>query len=479
MFELSEGDVLEELRKLDPNSIDALVTDPPSGIAFMGKAWDDLKDYQARTGRGKLLNSFRRMQLLTPKDIGFLTFTVDWAWETIKVLKPGAHGLVWALPRTADLTQMGLRIAGFDIKDTIVHLFGQGMPKGGSVGKMIDKKLGKKRKVIGEGPFASRRPRADHNVQGVTFADDAYVRPAGHEVTAPASHEAKQWEGWASTLKPAAENWILVRKPFKGTMTNNVLKHGVGALHINACRIATSGQSGRWPANAVLSHHEECVLKGTKKVRSRGERKGGPGLTSGVVYAQDAHTKKMLQSSHAGFAAPDGKETVEDWDCHPECAVRLLDEQSGDCGQTGGCRTTTKPKQNTYSGGWTGNVNSTRPNDKGTAARFFYTAKAPKKEKLLYCAKCNVVEPASKANKHAKHKKDVTRHPTQKSIALMKWLVRLVCPQKGTVLDPFMGSGTTGVATLKEGANFKGIEKEHAHFRVAQKRLQKQQNKTP
>jgi len=633
-FQLYHGDSLDVLRTLEADSIDSLVTDPPAGIAFMSKKWDDLKSFQARTRRSRLIRTLRTMRILPMGYIGFVMFTVDWAFEVIRVLKPGAHGLIWALPRTADLTQMGLRMAGFEIRDVVVHLNGQGMPKGGSVGKMIDKRLGREREILGykDGTYPTMP-----GFGGETYRDT--LDRTRVEVTKPASQEAQQWEGWSSNLKPAAEYWILVRKPIgESTLVDNVLKWGVGALNIDGCRLGDTGggnkcdhrdengnclghetttyrktyhgpkyDAGRWPPNAMFSHLPECERVGTKRVKStkgeadytptgkqgsttvtrnvktgahHGDEDGmetveawdcAPGCPVAELDEQSGHSKRrrgligprkgefctgkgfdlkpsvrghddeggasrffptfpsgeepkgrwpanavlshlpecelvgtkivgsgeakfyeedtvLGENVHEGYKRPNksmythkekgqlqsrGQETVEDWNCAPGCPVAELDKQSGDRPVSGRARSGDRHTGASagYGGGWGEAGERALPNDSGGASRFFYTAKVSRGEKHFYCPECDLVGPLEKAQEHDDHSKQVARHPTQKSIALMRWMTRLITPQGGTVLDVFMGSGTTGVAAMREGANFIGIEREKSHYKVSEYRI--------
>ena len=257
MITLIQGDCLEELAKLAPESVDAVVTDPPAGISFMGHDWDG--DKGGRDGW-----------------VGWLTRVMR---ECLRVLKPGGHSLVWALPRTSHWTATAVEDAGFEIRDVVTHLFGTGFPKSLDVGKAIDKQLGAEREVIGPNP--NGRPN-------MVRVEASVLQPrVDAPLTAPATPEAKQWQGWGTALKPAGEHWILARKPLVGTVAANVLQFGTGGINVEGCRTDTQprltgtvnphaisgtgnayGQdlrtdrqqrydanppSGRWPANVVLS----------------------------------------------------------------------------------------------------------------------------------------------------------------------------------------------------------------------------------
>jgi hypothetical protein len=213
---LYHGDCLEVLKSLPDCSVDSVVTDPPAGINFMGREWD-----QAKFGRDRW---------------------IDWLEERMRecfrVLKPGGHALVWALPRTSHWTATACEDAGFEIRDRVAHIFGTGFPKNMDVSKAIDKAAGAKREVIGKGK--GRTGEAAQPNGGSLHSDDSYQWPGDFDITAPATPEAAQWEGWGTALKPACEDWWLCRKPLEGTVAANVLKYGTGGLNIDACRVPTS-----------------------------------------------------------------------------------------------------------------------------------------------------------------------------------------------------------------------------------------------
>lgn len=323
---LINGDCLESLKKIPDNSIDSMVTDPPAGIAFMGKSWD--------------------------KDKGGRDLWIRWLesimTESFRTLKPGAHILVWAIPRTSHWTATAIENAQFEIRDVVTHIFGSGFPKSHNIGKKI-----------------------------------------------------KEFEGWGTALKPASEHWILARKPLsEKTIAANVLEHGTGGINIDASRIKAGQNDGRFPANLVLSHKPGCKQIGTKE---------GKGYT--INRFTDGAKPFGNGAGHPYKVEDQGPETIAVWECDDNCAVKQLGEEN----------------------------------------RFFYCAKASKKEKTLN----NTIE---------------NKHPTVKSLKLMKYLINLVTPPSGVVLDPFMGSGTTGQAALEGGFGFVGIELEAESYEICKKR---------
>lgn len=618
------GDCLDQLKNLSPNSVDSLITDPPAGIAFMGNEWD--KDKGGRTQ--------------------WITWMTEVMKECLRVLKPGAHGLVWAIPRTSHWTATALEDAGFEVRDVVTHLFGSGFPKSLDISKAIDKAAGAEREIVGY-----------RNESGPDFSDPQFIEQGSMmratdakrtqiPITEPSTSEAKQWQGWGTSLKPASERWILVKKPniydldvsnkligellcrmssarfaakvstlnqadsqsaqtqdfaqwlvdaltilssteqselmdmfsspemgltflnigllwsgildvlsshgnmfttetktsltielktlnsflsmtiqesiileemiqsgqepsvgtatrllsasyqrlrsiltlivqssatmpagskasliqnlqqhetviqtapssedyilirkplSEKTVAANVLKHGTGGINIDASRIdgkprATHGDrnirtqdnlngrynggmplgeypvaTGRFPANLILSHNPDCVEVGTKKV--------GSGKSGLVEYSRPdikGNNFNRADKKQKSMGMAYGTETVAAWECTEGCEIAELDKQSS----------------------------KLTSNDSGGASRFFYCAKASKKDKGV----------------------DNT-HPTVKSSTLMSYLIKMITPPHGIVLDPFMGSGSTGVAAFSNEFKFIGIEKEAQYILIAHSRI--------
>lgn len=329
-FGLIQGDAAELLPDIPSSSVDSLVTDPPSGIGFMAKDWDMNKG-----GRGPW--------------VAWLSGILK---ECFRILKPGAHALIWALPRTSHWTMSAVEDSGFEIRDVITHLFGTGYPKNKDISARIDSAKKVPRIVVGQQTRKVYPP-------GVVLAG-RQARTVTRPLTIATSPEAKQWSGWGTALKPSGENWVLARKPLQGRIEDNILRHGTGGLNIEASKV--EGKS--WPMNTVFSHHPECT----------------PGK------------------------------------CGIWCPVEGLRIQHPE------------------------------------ADNFFYTSKPSMKEKTS----------DGEIENH---------HCTVKSVELMRYLCRLITPPAGIILDPFTGSGTTGVAALQEGFSFFGIEQEGDYFATAQKRL--------
>lgn len=402
---LLNGDCLEQLKQFPADSIDSLITDPPAGISFMNKEWDDNKG-----GRKQW--------------IAWMTLVMT---EVLRVLKPGAHGLVWALPRTSHWTATALEEAGFEVRDVVTHLFGQGFPKSLDVSKAIDKAAGTRGEIIEQRKAGITNGLSKSRVsQGarptVTVSDGA--------IRAPSTDAAKQWQGWGTALKPASEHWILVRKPCsEKTVAANVLRWGTGALNIDISRIESPGHPG--------VHHAGSSASGSLNWNA-GEKVD----SSKEYYTPKGRFPANLVLSHSEFCTEES--------CDLGCAISALNAQSGilqkrgNKGPSVGYSDRGFIKQGTPSG------SEYNRDDTGGAARFFYCAKISKSERG-----------------------EGNTHPTVKPKKLMTYLIRMITPPGGVVLDPFMGSGSTGVACAEAGFDFIGIEKELEYFIVAGKRINK------
>ncbi|HEY3363890.1 MAG TPA: DNA methyltransferase [Symbiobacteriaceae bacterium] len=557
---------------LPPESFDSLVTDPPAGVSFMGKAWDSHSKYVPKSEKGRAVLESLQVLALEPWEAGFVAFTADWATEALRLLKPGAYGVVWALPRTADLTGLGLRAAGFEIRNSIQHLFGSGFPKSLDVSKAIDfmlftewlmehrpkairwaKRLWTsvpkdrwawkwcviattvwgppvgKRFVIG---FREQR-NPYIGSDGLQFQSAPDYAGQQEAITAPGSPEAAKWEGFGTDIKPSQEQWLLVRKPpSEDTVAENLLKHGVGALNIDGCRIKTQpGESldggrtssdsdgwdrpwkhdeeameaanerigrnvakaeslGRFPANLVLTHHADCRRAGTKTVKggSGWAQTGGSTSKGGILNPdQPIGTRKW----DGDRADENGMETVEAWECAGGCPVLELDRQSGQSASRKGQPRASAQPGNGYGMTHTG----AEYEDQGGASRFFpqfawepediqtaiflYAAKASRSERNRGCEALEEKPlnwssgEANPGTFQAEGTKRAARnfHPTIKSVGLMRWLVRLVTPPGGKPLDPFGGSGTTAKAAEAEGFDCTLIERDPDYVRIAKARV--------
>lgn len=382
-MKLMLGNCLDKLKELDDNSVDSVVTDPPYGLSFMGKKWD--YDVPA-------VNIWK---------------------ECFRVLKPGGHLLAFAGTRTQHRMAVNIEDAGFEIRDMIAWVYGSGFPKSHNISKAIDKMAGAEREVVGDSPWANRTPNGCVGIRGNQF-------PKEKKITAPATPEAKQWDGWGTALKPALEPITVARKPVaEKSIAENVLKYGTGAINIDESRVET----GRFPANLIHDGSDEVV---DLFPESNSARVGNPN-----------NPKRGTNHTATSYGLGDGK-TTHDF------------------------------------------------RDQGSAARFFYCAKASKsdrnegldtfKSKIPAAAEFrpNHTEKAANGedgNPYGRWSETKNIHPTVKPTDLMKYLIRLVTPKDGVVLDPFMGSGSTGKAAKIEGFDFIGIELDEEYFQIAQARI--------
>jgi DNA modification methylase len=349
MTTLHLGDCLEVMRTLPDCSVHAIVTDPPYGLAFMGKRWD------------------------------YDVPSVEVWGECLRVLKPGGHLLAFAGTRTQHRMAVRIEDAGFEIRDMIAWVYGSGFPKSLDVSKAIDKAAGAEREVVGS--KLGRPGMAKDGSNQRQWAAEALLgekRLLSTDITAPATPEAQQWAGWGTALKPALEPITMARKPLAGTVAANVLEHGTGALNVDGCRV---GISKEVPASVSRKAPANCYGKYAEA-----------GETPGIGGHDPNLGRWPANLIHDGSDEP----------------AKLL----------------------------------------GDAARFFYTAKASRADRG-----------------HGNN------HPTVKPLDLMAYLCRLVTPPGGTVLDPFMGSGTTIKAALSEGFDAIGIERDPAYYAIAQERL--------
>jgi site-specific DNA-methyltransferase (adenine-specific) len=338
--------------------------------------------------------------------------------ECKRVMKPGAHGLVWALPRTSHWTATALEEAGFEIRDVVTHLFGSGFPKSLDVSKAIDKAAGASRVAIGKNPN-HRQAEDVCTMLGNPHTGDG-------SITAPATDAAKQWQGFGTALKPASEHWILIRKPLsEKTVAANVLKWGTGALNIDGSRVATQDN-----------------LNGG----AYAETKGRKNATYGKLDYEAGQYKQPQGRFPANliFSCPC------DSDSHMlGCAVGELDRQSGQS------KSSNAPRNNKNTG-WKcsspPSIQESPHSDSGGASRFFYVAKVSaaernaglegmQKKRIDRYGECG--QGATPQQTPRQTREETNHHPTVKPQKLMRYLIRMATPPGGTVLDPFMGSGRT------------------------------------
>lgn len=428
--------------------VDSIVTDPPAGIGFMGVGWDTFATPKGTNGHDRAVSFDRvggnhhavnpqdKVRTLRSEGAKFRAAMTAMFLEIGTHLKPGGHAFVWALPRTSHWTATALEDAGFEIRDVVVHLFGSGFPKSLDVGKAIDKAArgcpqgGPDPESPNHGRFKGGTLKADHATgRGFGAGGSAFLESGAYVDSAKS--EDTPWSGWGTALKPASEHWILARKPLsEPTVAANVLTHGVGGINVDGCRVGmTEEDDGR---------------------RVRHTR-----VQFGASFRDDNWTPPPI-SENGGNVAGRWPANV----CLDPEAAALLDEQSGtlsshDTRDDGSYYEHNRP--GAVGAFAHGNSRQKRPSgrgDTGGASRFFYCAKPSTSERNAGLA------PGERGD-----------HPTVKSIALMRWLCRLITPPGGTVLDCFMGSGTTGCAAVLEGFNFIGIERDAHYIDLARRRI--------
>jgi site-specific DNA-methyltransferase (adenine-specific) len=454
---LLNGDCLEEMKKLEDNSVDSIVTDPPYGlgkepdIREVMSNWIE-KDFHKEYGGGFMGKEWD----------SFVPSPIYWK-ECLRVLKPGGHILCFAGTRTQDLMSISLRFAGFEIRDTIMFVHAQGFPKSLNIGLEIEKKLS-------DNPIQKiERIREDGRTTGNRNTSCSFnhspINLAYPEIKLDL---AKQHEGFGTNLKPAYEPIIIARKKIsESTIVENVLKYGCGGINIDGCRISLgedkpySYPNGR-KGNAIFNKE---------------------GLSKNLYIPLEGNIKGRWPSN---FIIDDSEEVMQLFPHTKSGAIKkhhIFHESENNC--MSGKNYERTPKKE-YSG------------DDGSAARFFYCAKASQKDrnegcenlnntryqagnysKSPICKTCN--KTLNGTNNHSNCSGEVyygkneqtkgNNHPTVKSTELMQYLVRLVTPPKGIVFDPFMGSGSTGKAAVYEGFDFIGIEKEKEYFEIAKARI--------
>jgi site-specific DNA-methyltransferase (adenine-specific) len=411
-YQIHHGDNREVLKNLAENSIDSVVTDPPYELGFMGKSWD-------ATG---------------------VAYSVELWQEVMRVLKPGGHLLAFSGSRTYHRMAVAIEDAGFEIRDQIMWIYGSGFPKSHDVSKGIDKQAGAERERM----VPQSRKQSSVAIAATGFGADGWSPQVKEGTTA----EAKQWQGWGTALKPAHEPIVVARKPLIGTVAANVLTYGTGGLNIDGSRVG----------------NEEIVTTNGKGFA--GSFEGGVNDNGGSTH----------QGRWPANVIHDGSDEV----------VALFPDT------TSGKPAGKKNIGNGYHGNF-GSIAVTGFGDSGSAARFFYCAKASKRDrnegldgfevKVLgakgnglarTCTACgaSVLVGCECPDRTFVNPMRANHHPTVKPTDLMRYLCRLVTPPGGIVLDPFMGSGSTGKAAMYEGFEFVGIELTDEYLPIAKARIE-------
>jgi site-specific DNA-methyltransferase (adenine-specific) len=374
-----------------------------------------------------------------------IAYSVKMWDEALRVLKPGGHLLAFSGSRTYHRMAVAIEDAGFEIRDQIMWVYGSGFPKSMDVSKAIDKQAGVEREVVGQTMHA-RKGVAEAEDRS-TVAAGAYGEARLGDVTVPATDKAKQWAGWGTALKPAHEPIVLARKPLIGTVATNVIIHGTGALNIDGSRIGT---------DEVITNHSRSADSAISKGKY------------GDSVKQETHQTEgqALGRWPANFIHDGSDEVVE---LFPDTNGRIGNTQYGSGTNTIYGTFNTDPNP----------VGSNGVADSGSAARFFYCAKASKKDRNEGLDDF-VEKPAGSLNMRTDEHSIVNKmntkpaknfHPTVKPTELMRYLVRMITPPNGVVLDPFMGSGSTGKAAVLERFSFIGIDQSADYIEIATARI--------
>jgi site-specific DNA-methyltransferase (adenine-specific) len=477
-YKLLLGDCIDKMKLLPNNSIDSIVTDPPYGLTSE-KVYSSVKQIDDIKGTGVMKQNLEDNTCYGSLTKGFMgkewdgtgiQYNIEMWKECLRVLKPGGHLLSFGGTRTYHRMACAIEDAGFEIRDCIQWIYGQGFPKSLNIQKQINKKY---EKVI----------------------------------------QSKEYSGFGTSLKPATEPIVLARKPIsEKTISDNVLKWGTGGINIDVCRIEFTNnetdkrigtditckatkeslfgdfsnvkdknilhfKEGRFPANVILSHHPDCI-ETDEKIEIIG---------SDSSFNKNDYDDNLSGSTNfkRGNYRGRGTEQINKWICHEDCPIRIMDEQSGILKANKNMSPFKEKATNNIQLNSSKEINRIGYEDKGGASRFFYCAKTSKKDRNEGCEeleektselnsggigrKCSVEKRLENNGENAPSNFNI--HPTVKPTSLMRYLCKLITPKGGVILDPFLGSGSTGKAAILEGFNFIGIEKEEEYFLISSKRI--------
>lgn len=422
-----QADANDVLAHHAAGSVDAIVTDPPYELGFMKQRWD-------ATG---------------------ISYNVTFWERCFEILKPGGWLLAFSATRTYHRMACAIEDAGGEIRDCIAWTYGSGMPKSLDISKAFDKDV--QRPVIGRytPPGAKTwnltqagESESDHRPGSFTASGTRTL-----ERTAPVTDLAREWDGWGTVLKPCFEPICVARKPLVGTYCENLVQYRIGALNIGESLI----DGMRWPGNLILQHSPDCVHLGQRRLKNK----------SGSVKAEGVQATNYVYSPYGAVdwrahGDEQGIETIEHWDCVPDCAVALMDSQKAEAAR----------------------YFTRLPIEQGDYDPFIYIAKATTRERNAGLDHFPTIpnhvmtgrpehssalaSPRAGTGRKAGHK---NIHKTVKPVALMEHLLRLCVPEGGLVVDPFIGSGTTAVAAVKRRLDFWGCDSEADYVEIARARV--------
>lgn len=393
------GNNIEVLETFPPNSIDAIITDSPYGLS---KEPDAIKCLQDWIDHG--YHEVKGSGFMGKHWDAFVPQPVLWK-ECFRVLKPGGHLLSFFGTRTYDWGTLAIRLAGFEIRDCVMWIYGSGFPKSLDISKAIDKAAGAEREKVKI--FNAHNNKGSQNSRPFI---EAAKEKGYHEIDGvdPITDAAKQWNGYGTALKPACEPICVARKPLESTVIENVLQYGTGGINVDAGRVELIG-------------------------------KNDPRLNSAGSWKTDKAGKNVYSAGLSGKEI--GSSPLGRW------PANIIHDGSDEvlAGFPDAARQAGSPKKTTHKNGMFGIGTPGRiyKEDNNSSARFFYCAKT---------------SPAERAER---------KHPTIKPLALMEYLVKVFCPAGGIVLDPFIGSGTTAIACNNTGHKWIGIEADPANYAEA------------
>lgn len=409
---LFSGDCLDSLRSLPDNSVDAIVTDPPYALTSISARFGSSDAAPAQFGTDGAFARASRGFMGKTWDTGERAFAIEFWQECLRVLKPGGHVVAFSGTRTYHNMAVAIERAGFEIRDQLAWMYGTGFPKSHNVSKAIDRMAGAEREIVSETKTGWKGTLGGKAALGGLGAAEEVRR-----VTRSATPEAAEWEGWGTALKPAWEPIALARKPLDGTVAENCLTHGTGALNVGACRVGSEARTASFSSLMAAS----------------GNRLGDPAVKAARRGLE--RTEKQYEGRFPANILHDGSPEVVNAFPDAPGQQRSVGPEHGARGRT-----------NVY--GEFGPRDPFEPRgDGGSASRFFYSAKADADDR------------------------NGLNHPTIKPVDLMRWLVRLVARKGSVILDPFAGTGTTAEAAYWEGCDAILCEREEEYQAAIETRM--------
>jgi site-specific DNA-methyltransferase (adenine-specific) len=412
-MKLINADCIEAMKAMPDNSVDSIVTDPPYELGFMGKSWD----------------------------ASGIAFNVEVWREALRVIKPGGHLIAFSGSRTYHRMAVAIEDAGFQIRDQIMWVYGSGFPKSHNIEKAINKV---------DGVEFLEKPASGVGFMNAEGAGGYNTTINQLEQVGDSTERAAQWNGWGTALKPAHEPMVLARKPLEGTVANNVLTYGVGGLNIDGTRVGSDGGAKYVQPTQRQQSQENAI----GSYQSSPKHEGLGRFPANFIHDGSDEVVALFPDTKSGAIKPyvRNKEYVN------------VDFLQG-----------------------TNEVEKFFDANSGSAARFFYCAKASKRDRNEGLEGFENKRPAYESHRPnyentkgietpfagtGRGGKDFKNfHPTVKPTSLMQYLVKLVTPPNGIVLDPFMGSGSTGKACAYEGFDFIGIDQSAEYVAIAQARI--------